>query len=986
MTSVPTAVRLFVASMGAACSVLDAGGPDEDADLDGYTAATDCDDTDADVHPDATELCNGVDDDCDGTTDEDDADDAPTWHFDRDGDGYGSDDPTRVACTQPDGMTSEGGDCDDAYEDVWPGAVEYCNGIDDDCDGLTDEDDAVDPTTWYADLDGDGFGDESNGAEACDRPSGSVADASDCDDADEDVWPGAVEYCNGIDDDCDGLTDEDDAVDPTTWYADLDGDGFGDAEFNVEACSPPDGMIADATDCDDTDPDAWPGAPETCNGRDDDCDGETDEDDASDASTWYLDADGDGWGDPSGASTACDAPLGTVAVGDDCDDSSAGVHPDATETCNGEDDDCDGLTDEDDASDASTWYLDADGDGYGDAEDTTTACEEPSGYVADREDCDDTDEDIHPGADEVCGGGDEDCDGEIDEADASDASAWFADLDGDGYGDADSSTNACEAPTGYTGDATDCDDDDTLVNPGMDELCDGVDTDCDGTYDDSGTATFVSSAGEPTDLSTLLAGSSAAPAAETFSTEGTLSFCEGTWYVNLDVEADLEILGRAADAVDVVLDGAATGTVIEVTGDGLEVSVSSLTITNGDADGTASSLSWAVGGGLNCTGSSTTSSTLTLDDLWITSNSAEAGGGLSAESCTLDIRDTVIDDNDAVQGGGLWLTDCSVDLTGVEIHNNASTARGGGIYARQSADSMDLDLSECSVTGNSTSTDSGGGLYLSSATVVLTNTDVSGNSSGGGGGGAYLSSSDLTCEGSTTADTYGFLDNEAAEDGGSIYISDRSSTLTADTCDFGTSDDGDSTPDDLHGTDSPYRAGNDASFSCELGACGSSSSTTLGGRTSSSSSEGVQFANVVYAESAATLESFKVYLKGGSTCDADLYVLSSDTMSSGDWTVEFSDMSNSISTSGGYVSSGRVNLVLDDAKTYAFAFAYECSTSTHSVTRYYKSTGLSTDAGFGTAVGYLADTYSGGWSSTADVTAYTSPTAPFDMVIAYTEL
>ena len=89
-----------------------------------------------------------------------------------------------------------------------PAATEACNGIDDDCDSLVDESGATGESTWYADVDGDGYGDASAALAACDQPSGYVATSDDCDDADLAVNPGATEACNGIDDDCDGLTDE----------------------------------------------------------------------------------------------------------------------------------------------------------------------------------------------------------------------------------------------------------------------------------------------------------------------------------------------------------------------------------------------------------------------------------------------------------------------------------------------------------------------------------------------------------------------------------------------------------------------------------------------------------------------------------------------------------------------------------------------------------------------------------------------------------
>jgi hypothetical protein len=135
--------------------------------------------------------------------------------------------------------------------------------------------------------------------------------------------------------------------------------------------------------------------------------------------------------------------------------------------------------DDDDAAvgGRSTWYVDADGDGYGGTQ-GTSACEQPAGYVAARGDCDDGDASVNPGEAEVCMDGvDNDCDGETDE----DVRTWYADADGDGYGDATVETTACDAPAGYVSDDTDCDDGDAGVNPRHAEICrDGVDNDCDG--------------------------------------------------------------------------------------------------------------------------------------------------------------------------------------------------------------------------------------------------------------------------------------------------------------------------------------------------------------------------------------------------------------------------------------------------------------------------------------------------------------------------
>jgi hypothetical protein len=265
-------------------------------------------------------------------------------------------------------------------------------------------------TDTDADTDGDG--------------DGYVAD--DCDDADAEVHPGADEHCDGEDEDCD--SDVDDApVDGTPWYRDGDGDGYGGAE-TVTACAQPSGYVAAGGDCDDAHDVAHPGA----------------------AEIWYDGIDGDCLGGDD-----YDQDADGYAQGVDCDDEHAAANPGAVERCNGVDDDCNDVVD-DGATDAPTWYADADRDGYG-ADGTGEArCAEPMGSWSDvAGDCDDADGDRNPGATEACDdGGDEDCDGFVDNcridatlADATidgesalDLAGWIVgnagDLDGDGSLDA----------------------------------------------------------------------------------------------------------------------------------------------------------------------------------------------------------------------------------------------------------------------------------------------------------------------------------------------------------------------------------------------------------------------------------------------------------------------------------------------------------------------------------------------------------------------
>jgi hypothetical protein len=409
------------ADAACACPELCGNGLDDDAD-----GAADCDDADCDGS--CPEACtDGRDNDGDGAIDCDDADcsvpECPEVCTDgRDNDGDGASDCSDLDCNDPacDEL------CTDARDNDGDGAVD-CD--DPDCDGSCPEDCF------------DGRDNDLDGLADCDDPACELACPEDC--------------TNGIDDDADALVD---CLDPECdEECDADLDGFLNGDHGGD-------------DCDDLDPEVFPGATEVCNDKDDDCNGLVDLDDPgldpSSLQKFYEDADGDGFGEFGGGVWACVGDPGLVADNTDCDDTEAAVNPGATEICDGLDNDCDGKKDEADPSvdlsTAETWYPDADGDGFGDPLSLgLSACAPPPGHVADNTDCDDTDPlQLGPGD-------------------------WIPDLDADGWGaGAPIGVIGCTAP--YDGLASawleeDCDESDPTIHPEAEEICeDGIDQDCNG--------------------------------------------------------------------------------------------------------------------------------------------------------------------------------------------------------------------------------------------------------------------------------------------------------------------------------------------------------------------------------------------------------------------------------------------------------------------------------------------------------------------------
>lgn len=313
-------------------------------------------------------------------------------------------------------------------------------------------------TTFYADLDGDGFGNAAATIVNCVPPVGYVTNNTDCNDTDSTEFPGATWVLDADNDgygatgstitsctqpngyisslapvDCNDANANIGAA--ITYYQDADLDGYGNAAITQTACTAPVGYVTNNTDCDDAN--ALVGGANT---------------------VFYADADSDTYGDATVTMIACTAPAGYVSNNTDCDDTNPATHPNAVEVCDGLDNNCNGNNDE--GLTTYTWYIDADNDGLGNPASTVQNCLQPTGYVGNDNDCDDTN--AAPNAGETL---------------------YYADVDNDTFGDPFDAISTCNPPSGYVANDGDCDDTNPAINPnatdntgnGIDENCDGVD-------------------------------------------------------------------------------------------------------------------------------------------------------------------------------------------------------------------------------------------------------------------------------------------------------------------------------------------------------------------------------------------------------------------------------------------------------------------------------------------------------------------------------
>ncbi len=270
-----------------------------------------------------TEICNGLDDDCNGIID--DGFIYLTYYEDADDDGFGNISITTTTCIglPPPGFVADSSDCDDNNDLIYPSATEVCNGFNENCNILIDE--GLTLSNYFADIYEDGFGNADEMISICNvlPPVGYITDSTDCDDTNDLIH------------------------EPILYYADIDGDLFGD-ELNSEYFCDifiPDGYVTNNTDCDDLNILINPVTNEICNNIDDNCNTEIDE--GLPMQTLYIDADGDNFGNYLIDTITCLLSItGYLSDSTDCDDTNPDIYPGATEILNGIDDDCDKLIDE----------------------------------------------------------------------------------------------------------------------------------------------------------------------------------------------------------------------------------------------------------------------------------------------------------------------------------------------------------------------------------------------------------------------------------------------------------------------------------------------------------------------------------------------------------------------------------------------------------------------------------------------------------------
>ena len=491
---------------------------------------------------------------------------------------------------------------------------------------------------------------------------------------------------------------------------------------------------------------------------------------------------------------------------DDCDDSNPDIYPGADETCDGFDNDCDGTVDND-AIDGTKVYLDSDGDGFGEDATEVIACQLDPGYVEQAGDCDDGNSAVNPDAQEVCdlSETDDDCDGLVnlfdDSLDTTTATNYYPDADRDGYGDSFADvTLGCSDPSTsdqrFVTNNNDCDDSSNLAKPGGIELCDGLDNDCDTSTDEDGMVMSVDRSGGRQDrTATFSAGTPSKPISYQTIGEETLYFCDGTHYANIKTSYSLDLVS-VNGPTRTVISGASRGSVVEMNGDALKVTVTGLTIEGGQAISNDTAAVEYAGGGLHCNGSSV----LSITDSAIEDNEAEeAGGAIYGQNCDITVDDSTISDNETdIIGAGIMLVGGSATLTNTSVTNNDSGIMGGGV----------------ALLSDETTATSQPALFAMTDSLVTNNT-----AEYYGGGFLIEGGEEVSC--TSSMGRYGVFGNDAGLTGGGVSLA--LGTFESDGCDFG-SDSTEipyNTPDTIYvqSVNVSYDYTEDATFECSDSGC-----------------------------------------------------------------------------------------------------------------------------------------------------------------------